>query len=294
MRKKISVLFAVTVAVLMLFSASALAEQPKASAKSLFYDPNAAGTVQMPTGDLKPETTRLNADGNPVNPVSNYYDNLNPGVRYWIELLRPGSGYVKRVSNDRVFRSGDRIRIHVSTNADGYMHLLLAGTTGSRSIIPVSSNPKGAVQMGEEYVIPANGGWLLFDENPGKEELTLVYASVRSSNEVAQVVQNAAVNNASFQDRLFALSKQFAGSNHTITQVQSGTKDLVLAGAQTVQSPPPPRQQQAPAQQFNINNDSRFHVNETIYNAPANYVVNTTPGKVKEPVIVRIVLNHHP
>jgi len=287
-------------------------------AKSLFYDPNASGTVQIAepnaaggSSAFTPSVSKVGPDGNPVNPVSNYYDNLNPGVMYWIELIRPGSGNVKRVSNDQVFRSGDRIRIHVTANSDGYLHVLHSGSSGSSQIMPVSNTGNGAVQMGQDYVVPSNGGWLTFDRNPGKEKLKLVFASVKSSDDIISTMSRVAVQNASSAaGQLSAIYNQYRNSPNYVTQVQTGSKDLVVEGVayagyvqQTVTQPAAPPQAPmsqpapyyyAPPVQFNTQGFQNFNPEPAVYNAPASYVVSRASGAVKEPVVVEIALNHHP
>jgi len=228
------------IAILAVFSAVAFCQPAMAQtgAKSLFYDPNASGTVQMsntgsPGGDgFRPSVTRPGAGGSSsASPVSNYYDNLNPGVMYWIELIRPGSGYVRRVSNDRVFRTGDRIRIHVTVNANGYLQSLHTGSTGAGRTLPVSNTRNGEVRMGADHVIPSNGGWLRFDNNPGQEKIKLIFAAANSSDDVLSTMRGVAVQSAStVSDQLVAVYNQYSNSQYTVRQVQTGSKNLIPVG----------------------------------------------------------------
>ncbi len=295
-------------------------------AKSLFYDPGASGTVQIsgsgPGGAFQPRVSGAGtgADGASANPISNYYDNLNPGVMYWIELVRPGGG-ITRVSNDRVFRTGDQIRIHITTNSDGYLHVMHSGSTGAGQILPVSGSPNGEVSIGTDYVVPSNGGFLRFDNNLGQENLKLVFASVKSSNDVLSSMKRVAVREASsVPAQLVAIANQYGNSPNRAVYTESGGKDLVIVGYNAPQSEPsgyrglsrslnsgdgdagyPQQQQQAyppPANisqnVFNISGMPDFRVNEAVYDSPGTYTVNTSGGAVKEPVVVEIVLNHHP
>lgn len=266
-------------------------------AKSLFYDPYSGGAVQV--GEFKPSVTKTGPDGNPVNPISNYYDNLNPGILYWIELVQPGSGNVKRVSNDRVFRSGDRIRIHIIPNSDGYLNILHKGSTGAMQLIPVSKTENGMVKMGMDYVIPSDGGWLRFDQNPGKESLQLVFASIKSSEEVLNAAKAAATQiTPAIPEQILTIYDKYKGSKNLVTEVESGSKDLIVESP----SAQPPVQDQFQgmksqtivASPFNITGSPNFKVDAAIYDAPANYVVNRSSGSVKEPVVIEITLNHHP
>lgn len=297
-------------------------------AKSLFYDSNAAGTVQIAepgaggggSGSFTPSVSRVGPDGNPVNPVSNYYENLNPGVMYWIELIRPGSGNIKRVSNDRVFRSGDRIRLHITANSDGYLHVLHSGSSGASQIMPVSGTRDGSVQMGADYVVPSNGGWLQFDNNPGKERLKLVFASVKSPDDIVSAMRSVSVQNASTASgQLMAIYNQYRNSPNYLTQVQRGSKDFKVVMRAEYDEPaaapsynssaaqpeyydepvrsrmPEPSSYLPPPIRFNTQADQNFRVDRAAYEAPGNYVVSrSAPGAVKEPVVIEISLNHHP
>jgi hypothetical protein len=275
---------------------------------------------------------------------------------YWVELIRPGGG-ITRVSNDRVFRTGDQIRIHITTNSDGYLHVMHRGSTGAGQILPVSGSPNGEVSIGTDYVVPSNGGFLRFDSNPGQENLKLVFASVKSSNDVLSSMKRVVVREASsVPAQLVAIANHYGNSPNRAVYTESGGKDLVMVGynappsdtsgyrglsrglntaegnagypqqqqqaypsagyPQQQQAYPPagyPQQQQAypsagyPPQQayspppanisqnvFNISGMPDFRVNEAVYDAPGTYTVNTSAGAVKEPVVVEIVLNHHP
>lgn len=268
-------------------------------AKSLFYDSNAAGTVQVNPGGQPGGgfTSSVKSSGG-ASPASNYYDNLNPGVMYWIELIRPGGG-ITRVSNDRVFRTGDQIRIHVTTNSDGYLHVIHKGSSGN--IVPIALNGNGEVAMGTDYVIPANGGFMKFDSNPGQEKLNLVFASVKSSSDVLNVMKVG----ASVPEQVMLINSKYGNSPNRVVHTESGSKDLFVTegqpgGVQPVQQvPQQPQSAPAPATvnvaaAFNVAGSPNFTVDPAVYNAPANYVVNTARGAAKEPVVIEITLNHHP
>ncbi len=307
-KRLISISAGVVLAAAIVFSAAYAAER---GAKSLFYDPNAAGTVQInpgqPGATFTSSVKSTGGSGGSASPVSNYYDTLNPGVMYWIELVRPGGG-ITRVSNDRVFRTGDQIRIHVTTNSDGYLHVMHKGSTGN--IVPVALNGNGEVKMGTDYVVPANGGFMKFDSNPGQEKLNLVFASIKSSDEVLNVMKVG----ASVPDQVMLINSRYANSPNRVMYTESGSKDLFISGGQPGGTQPVQYQQQmqqipsqpqyapapAPATfnvaaSFNVGGNPNFNVEPAVYNAPANYAVSTAPrGAVKEPVVIEITLNHHP
>lgn len=267
---------------------SALAED-SSSAKALFYNPS-TGTnsgvisghvVQSPDsgsgGQIAAASGSGGANGSGVaySGVSNYYDRLdNPGVHYWIELIRPGSSNTQRVTDRRVFKSGERIRIHVSCNAPGMLHAVHMGSSGREKGLPVSMTANNVVEMGKEYVVPAEGGWLRFDNKSGKESIRFVLVPGQMPSTMgAQVASVAHVNN---------IFDQYASSKSLTETVIEGTKDLVVEGAVNVQVP--------------INRYSgattpavaTHAINTQVSNAPGRYVVNTA----SEPVAVEINLKH--
>lgn len=101
-------------------------------------------------------------------------ENLNTGLRYWIELKR--GNIVTRVNNKQAFRTGDSIRFHVRSNIDGYAYILLSsGSRGEQAVLfpDAAAGESNKVNHGKEYILPGNG-YLTFDENPGVEKLTLL------------------------------------------------------------------------------------------------------------------------
>ncbi len=252
-------------------------------ARDLFYSPAPSQPATAPVVSAVAQTA---GTVNQLTPASAYYENLNPGVMYWIELARPGYN-LARVSNDWLFKSGDNIRIHVTVNSDGYLQVWHRGSTGSVSAIPVS-NANNEVRIGTDYVIPPNGGWLTFDNNPGQERLNLTFASIKSSNEILNKMRMGS-------SEIIALTGQYMNSPNRLSYIEGGSKDLIVTGGQgSMQNQTPQYVGQASPQSFNLNGASNFRVDESVYNAPGNYIVNNARGAVKEPVVVEIVLNHQP
>ena len=148
------------------------ADMPR-GAKDLFYTdhgtthmtskepPGAAAPMQAPA----PSPTAQAAD-----PKAGYM-----GVSYWIELTGL-DGSKQRVTTDRVFRSGERIKLFFTTNRAGYLYLLNIGSSGrSRMLYP------HARMRPEENYIQANtavevpqGGAIRFDDTVGEETLILM------------------------------------------------------------------------------------------------------------------------
>ncbi len=97
----------------------------------------------------------------------------NTGVSYWIELRR---GKTKQKVDSRyAFKSGDRIKFHLTSNVDGHAHVvLIAGTTGKKAVLfPVAGKDAGnTIKRGKDVAVPA-ATFLVFDRNAGKERVRI-------------------------------------------------------------------------------------------------------------------------
>ncbi len=259
------------------FSQVAMADD---SARDLFFNPSKA--IIGGGGSATTITTNNSfsnftvADNDNLGSIDNYYADLeNPGVQYSIELLRRGSNTTKRVDGNHVFKAGDRIRIHVTTNGNGYMHALHKGSTGDSLLVPISS--AGQVINGQDITIPSSTGWLRFDENTGVEKVDLVFASHAVSAQEAIVPTPS--NNDSLIVAIRHVVDTYTVSKDLVTFVQPGEKDLIVEnGAASFPVTGPINRTGRPAQQ----------ISQEVYSAPANYAVNTA-GK---PVVVKISLKH--
>lgn len=108
-----------------------------------------------------------------------YYQQLedgaptNTGISYWIELRRGKS--MKKVDSRFAFKTGDRIKIHLTSNVDGHAHVvLLQGTTGSKAVLfPVKGkDASNFIRKGRDMALPSTT-FLVFDAKPGKEKLRI-------------------------------------------------------------------------------------------------------------------------
>ncbi len=128
---------------------------------------------------------------------------INTGLQYWIELKRGGK--VLNVSNKFAFKSGDKIRIHVKSNIDGYAYVMLfEGSRGEQSVLfpDPQFHDNNKVRSNHDIPIPAEG-FLAFDQNPGTEKLVLLLSRTQLdaakyvADKARARVQIAAVSNGS-------------------------------------------------------------------------------------------------
>ena len=252
-----------------------------AEARDLFYQPG-SNTSKAMFGDGR---VRINPDTKPgqdltpenlggLGGLTDYYEKLdNPGVMYYIELRRRGSSNVKRVSGSRVFKTGDRIRIHIVTNGDGYLHALHKGTTGRNQLIPVSAG--GRVRGGNETVIPSSG-WLLFDHNKGTEKVDLVFASHARAADAGMIPTHM---NASVINVVQSTIDRYSTSKDLVSYTQEGEKDLIVEGGGPYAV--------SAGGMSGIGRPGYTASVQTI-GAPGTYSVNTGGA----PVVVKVLLKH--
>ena len=126
------------------FGSGALAD---AGAKALFED--SSGAVQAVP------TARTEKGGPPQKKQQVENAQKFVGLKYWVELVKPnGKTEEKVVSYD--FKSGDRIKIRVQPNTNGYIYAVNEGTSGRTNVLfPSRNNPSAYVKAGAVMTLPA-------------------------------------------------------------------------------------------------------------------------------------------
>jgi len=121
-------------------------------------------------------TTVKTGDSKPVN-----VPRLGIGLTLF---SRDSNGLAVRVDPGRVFQKGDRVRILLETNSDGYLYIFNRTDDGA----PVMIYPNAELDEGGNYIqahvpfeIPAPDAaeerlrWFAFDENTGTEKVIFVF-----------------------------------------------------------------------------------------------------------------------
>lgn len=102
-------------------------------------------------------------------------------ISYWIELARGGKVY--RCNNKTSFKSGDAIKFHIIPQTDGYAYVVMNKSSRGKSATLFPSAETGTnnfLTKGQDYPLPSKT-WLKFDENPGTEEVSLVFSQKKIS-----------------------------------------------------------------------------------------------------------------
>jgi len=96
------------------------------------------------------------------------------GLKYRI-LLRTPDCDIKEVDSSHTFHSGDKVRLQIEANVDGYLYVLQKGSTGKDRMLfpdPRINGGDNKIARGILYSVPGNQ-WFTFDNNPGTENLTV-------------------------------------------------------------------------------------------------------------------------
>ena len=188
------------------------------------------------------------------------------GLRYSI-LKQMSGGETLEVDPDSIFHSGDRIRLSIEANDNGYLYIVLRGSSGNWSLLFPSNEILGGnntVEKGGHYEIPLGTVWFAFDEHAGREKLFIVLSRQPEPN-LEKLIQSLR------QDPKSTSGQEPAGTQVVDDEVvgkirnQVASRDLILE---------------------KVNENSPGEKKEK-----AVYVVNRT-GSTDSRVVVDVSLNH--
>lgn len=162
------------------------ANEIEEGAKSLFYADQdttvrprqSKGEAPRVTKPPKPATQVAKRPGQESQPVQlKAPREQHVGIKYSIQLIEQ-DGKRTEVPPERVFRSGERLKLLVESNTDGYLYLLNVGSTGRHHLLfphPRLAAGSNFVAAGTVYELP-HGAVIRFDSNPGEELLVAMFA----------------------------------------------------------------------------------------------------------------------
>ena len=153
-----------------LLAIAGMAEE-QTGAKALFHDPTSGVAIQSsrtpaPGGPRRAPQTAAKPAAAPAS-----------GLMYWVELLGP-NGQVLRVNSSRMFKSGERIRLHVTSNVPGRLTIMQSQDAEPFSpLFPTAATADNRVEPLRETVIPGPKAWMRFDKRPGQIRLLMLLDS---------------------------------------------------------------------------------------------------------------------
>lgn len=95
-----------------------------------------------------------------------------PGTKITIELMR--NGKLSFVKPDYKFRSGDKIRLRLKTNFEGYVTVLNLGSSGNVNLLYPMQGRDNFVTPTADYQIPNGEDWIVFDNTTGTEIVSVI------------------------------------------------------------------------------------------------------------------------
>lgn len=118
----------------------------------------------------------------------------HPGLRVWLTDVNDASGS-KRLSPQQTFRTGDRVRLSLQSNRDGYLYVLNVGTSGETRLLYPRPGTDNRVQRFKDFSFSSP---LVFGEPSGTEQLVVVLSSA-PTQEVSVTMQSGGMQRVSLQ-----------------------------------------------------------------------------------------------
>jgi len=115
-------------------------------------------------------------------PLADPFADDNFGVSYSIELSESG-GPVVRVTDQHVFKSGDRIRLHFKASSNGVVSIIQVDASGTSSVLfpnAAKNLTDDILPAGVDRALPSEKFWFRFDEHAGTEKLLVLFAKNRA------------------------------------------------------------------------------------------------------------------
>jgi len=135
-------------------------------AKDLFFGGDKPALVQ--SNSLRPTPTAAPAaTGTPSTAGT------HPGVRVWLTDSTDNTGS-RKISPQQVFRTGDKVRLWLQSNRDGYLYLVNVGTSGTTRLMFPRANQDNRISARSDFSIASP---LVFGEPAGTEQLVVVLAA---------------------------------------------------------------------------------------------------------------------
>lgn len=151
------------------------------------------------------------------------------GLMFYFELLQP-NGELVRVNSSRAFRSGEKVRLHVTTNVDGRLAILQSQDKGKfEELFPSPKLPASAalVHKGIETILPTPGGWFKFDEQTGEIRL-LMMLTAGTGKAPAAVASYPPIRNEASPAGLPGNADERSEAMMAFEKLQRGSKALLI------------------------------------------------------------------
>jgi hypothetical protein len=97
-------------------------------------------------------------------------------MRYSVIKVMP-DGEEFEVSPTLVFRTGDRVRLRLEVNQQGYLYIVARGSSGIwKPLFPAPELGDNLIEARKSYVLPSPGHTWTMDSQPGEEAMFVVFS----------------------------------------------------------------------------------------------------------------------
>ena len=142
-----------------------------------------------------------------------------------------------QVTDDRTFRSGERIQLHFRGNAAGRILIVQLGSSGTSSVLfpdATKGVADNSIRANRDQILPAATHWFRFDDNAGTEKLLVLFA--RTQAELDRTFPTRRVMDAETTAALLAAAERVTGSKDLVIETETeqpteiGTYAVNVAG----------------------------------------------------------------
>lgn len=200
-----------TLFVAILTAAGSLSADEPAGAKELF-----GGGLDREV--VAPGKAHVSESVKPSKPTPKRLDSPF-GLSCWIELVTAPGQKGAQVVHTRTFTSGEKIRLHFKSNANGFIYLIQLGASGTSSVLfpdPDRGLDDNGLHSGQDHVLPSGKDWFRFDSTPGTERLLVLFA--RKREDLEPFVQGRSMT-AEATATLLRNAEKVTGSKDLVTEI---------------------------------------------------------------------------
>jgi len=133
------------------------------------------------------------------------------GLRYTL-IYRANPTDAPRVAPpSRVFQTGERVKLQVESNVDGYLYIFMKGSSGKETLIYPDdriNNGRNEIRSWQKVTVPANG-WFQITEQAGEDSLLLVVSRTPLLNEAERKAKDDERTILAMRQRLPSETRDF-------------------------------------------------------------------------------------
>jgi hypothetical protein len=100
------------------------------------------------------------------------------GIKYQLLYVTNTGDIPRSASPSRVFHQGEKVKIQIESNIDGYLYIWMKGSSGAQRLLYPDkriNDGKNLIRSWQRLTVPLWGsGWFQITDEPGEDVLTLI------------------------------------------------------------------------------------------------------------------------